>query len=196
MRIYLATGNAGKVRDFRALGLAIEMLPGFSSLPTAEETGGSFAENARIKALYYGRLTQEAVLADDSGLEVEALGGAPGVYSARYAGPHGDEAANSRLLLERLQGLGEGQRRARFVCALALTRQGVVLGEFGGTAEGRILEMARGGEGFGYDPLFYSAEAGAGFGELSAEQKGRYSHRGAAVRALIEWIGSDEAQIA
>jgi XTP/dITP diphosphohydrolase len=183
----LATGNAGKVRDFRALGLPVEAMAGFASLPAIEETGGTFEANARLKAEHYSRFTGDCVLADDSGLEVEALGGAPGVRSARFAGGHGDDAANNRLLLERLQGVPEDRRRARFVCVLAVARQGVTLATFRGTAAGRILEEPRGAGGFGYDPLFYSPAAGATFAELPPERKGAFSHRGQAVLLLTAW---------
>ncbi|MGH9476501.1 MAG: RdgB/HAM1 family non-canonical purine NTP pyrophosphatase [Terriglobales bacterium] len=192
MTIYLATGNAGKAADFRTLGLSLLPLPGFASLASIEETGTTFEANAQLKALHYSRLTSELVLADDSGLEVDALAGAPGVYSARYAGRHGDDAANNRLLLERMQGVPDNQRGARFVCVLALARQGQVAATFRGVAAGSILLAPHGTHGFGYDPLFFSSAAGAAFGELTADRKGACSHRGAAVRLLLEWIGAHE----
>lgn len=192
MIVYLATGNPGKVADFRAFGLPAELLPGFASLPSIEETGTTFEANARLKAGHYSQFCEEMVVADDSGLEVDALDGAPGVYSARFGGRHGDDAANNRLLLERLANVAAGQRGARFRCVLAVARRGQVLATFTGTAPGEILTAARGAHGFGYDPLFYSHAAGAAFGELTGERKGRFSHRGQAARALQEWIGAGQ----
>ena len=190
MKLRLATGNRGKVADFQALGLPVTMLEGFSSLPPVEETEATFEGNARFKAEHYSRFSADAVLADDSGLEVEVLGGAPGVYSARFAGRHGDDAANNRLLLEKLQGVPPAQRGAQFVCVLAVARQGVALATLRGTAAGGILEAPRGKGGFGYDPLFYSPAAGASFAELAPERKAAYSHRGAAARLLLEWLSA------
>lgn len=196
MKLWLATGNAGKLKDFAGLGpeWTIGLLPGFASLPVAEETGRTFEANARLKAEHYSRYTADWVVADDSGLEVEALGGAPGVDSALYAGRHGDDEANNRLLLERMRGVPEARRQAAFVCVLAVARQGQTLATFAGRVEGRILEAPRGAGGFGYDPLFYSPEAGKGFGELDRETKARYSHRGRAARALLDWLRTCHAQ--
>ncbi|MGH9466777.1 MAG: non-canonical purine NTP pyrophosphatase [Terriglobales bacterium] len=196
MTIYLATSNAGKAADFGALGLPVAPLPDFTSLPPIEETGKTFEANARLKAVHYSHFTGACVLADDSGLEVDALEGAPGVYSARFAGRHGDDEANNRLLLERLLGIPAARRTARFVCVLVLARQGEMLAEFRGEAGGRILDAARGARGFGYDPLFYSPAAGASFGELEAGRKGLFSHRGHAARLLLEWIGAQQANLA
>lgn len=195
MTIYLATGNPGKVADFRGIGLPVEMLPGFASLPPIEETGATFEANARLKAEHYSRFTEAMVLADDSGLEVDALQGAPGVYSARFAGTHGDDAANNRLLLQELQYVPQPHRTARFVCVLALAQQGRTVASFRGAAEGRILGAPRGTGGFGYDPLFFSSAAGASFAELAPERKAQFSHRGAAARAMLEWIGAQQAHI-
>lgn len=194
MKLRLATGNAGKVRDFQALGLPIEAMEDFTSLPTIEETGASFEANARLKAEHYSRYTPDWVLADDSGLEVAALGGAPGVYSARFAGRHGDDTANNRLLLEHLEGLPEDGRGAQFVCVLAVAKGGVTRASFRGTAAGWILEAPRGDQGFGYDPLFYSPAAGASFAELAPARKGAFSHRGAAARLLLEWLGAESEE--
>lgn len=195
MTIYLATGNPGKVADFRGIGLPVEMLPGFASLPPIAETGETFEVNACLKAEHYSRFTDAMVLADDSGLEVDALQGAPGVYSARFAGMHGDDAANNRLLLQKLQHVPQPQRSARFVCVLALAQHGQTIATFRGAAEGRILDAPRGSGGFGYDPLFYSPAAGASFAELTPERKAQFSHRGAAARAMLEWIGAQQAHI-
>lgn len=189
MKILLATGNAGKVRDFRGMepDLVVELLPEYGSAPVAVEDGRTFEENARKKAEYYSRLNPELVLADDSGIEVDALGGAPGVDSALFAGKHGDDEANNDLLLERMKGVSWEQRTARFVCVLALAQGGRTVAAFRGTTEGYVMEQRRGSGGFGYDVLFYSPEAGCGFAELTAEQKAVYSHRGRAVAKLLEW---------
>lgn len=196
MKILLATGNAGKVRDFGGMQpeLHVALLPEYASVPVAPELGRSFEENARQKAEYYSRLTSEWVLADDSGLEVDALGGDPGVDSALYAGRHGDDEANNQLVLERLRGIPAEQRGGRFVCVLALARGGQTAVTFRGVVEGLILTAPRGDNGFGYDPLFYSPEAGRGFGELTAEEKARYSHRGRAVRELLKWVAGRSAE--
>ena len=195
MTYYLATSNQGKLADFAGLAPTVhwELLPGFASLPRAEETGRTFEANARLKAEFYSRYTQDWVVADDSGLEIAALGGEPGVDSALYAGRHGDDEANNRLVLERLHGVPMPQRQAAFVCVLAVARAGQTLACFDGRAEGLMLEAPRGSQGFGYDPLFYSPAAGRTFAELAPADKGRFSHRGAAVRRLAEWIGHGRA---
>lgn len=189
MKLWLATSNPGKLEDFAAIGGGWEvgLLPGIHTLPAVEETGATFEENARIKAEHYSRFTPDWVVADDSGLAVEALGGAPGIYSARFAGRHGDDAANNRLLLEKMRGLPRERRRAAFVCVLAVARDGKTLRTFDGRCEGYILEEERGTRGFGYDPLFYAEEANRGFGELERAVKARYSHRGRAAGKLMEW---------
>lgn len=191
MRIWLASSNPGKLRDFAALAPALEvaLLPGFAALPTVEEDGESFAANARKKAAEYSRASgsPDLIMADDSGLEVAALGGAPGIYSARFAGPGASDQANNDLLLRRLAEAPPGRRQAAFVCVLAVARAGQVLATFTGRAEGEILAAARGEQGFGYDPLFYSPAAGRGFGELTAGEKARFSHRGQAALALLRW---------
>ncbi len=197
--VLLATSNPGKLRDFAGAaapyGITIANIPHFSSLPQVVEDGTTFAENARKKAEVYSlAVPGELVLADDSGLEIDAIGGAPGVHSARYAAdePHtagcntDDEANNSRVLRE-LKGVPEQKRTARFVCVLAVARDGRTLHTFRGTAESVILDAPRGKNGFGYDPLFYFPQIGKTFAELSAEEKARYSHRGAAFRAFLEW---------
>lgn len=195
----VATSNPGKLRDFAGAaavhGITIAGLPGFASLPTVVEDGATFEENARKKAEEYSRAAPgELVLADDSGLEVDALDGAPGVHSARYAAdqPHSaeentdDEANNARVLRE-LAGWPTQKRTARFVCVLVAARDGRALATFRGTAEGVILGAPRGRNGFGYDPLFYFPQIEKTFAELSAEEKSRYSHRGAAFRAFLAW---------
>ena len=198
-RILIATSNPGKLRDFagaaRLHGIEIAGIPDFSALPTVVEDGLTFEENARKKAEEYSRYVPgEIVLADDSGLEVDALHGAPGVHSARYAAdqPHladentDDEANNARVRRE-LKDVPPEKRTGRFVCVLAAARDGNILATFRGIAEGMILDAPRGTNGFGYDPLFYFPQIEKTFAELSAEEKARYSHRGAAFRQFLEW---------
>lgn len=198
-KILIATSNAGKLRDFagaaRAHSIEIGGIPGFASLPLVVEDGLTFEDNARKKAEEYSRYAPgEIVVADDSGLEVDELNGAPGVHSARYAAdqPHladentDDEANNARVLRE-LRHVPPDRRTGRFVCVLAAARDGKTLATFRGTAEGIILDAPRGTGGFGYDPLFYFPEIQKTFAELSAEEKARYSHRGAAFRQFLEW---------
>jgi len=198
-RILIATSNAGKLRDFAgaaaAHGIEIAGLPAFSSLPSVVEDGLTFEANARKKAEAYSRYSPgEIVVADDSGLEVDALNGAPGVHSARYAAnqPHladenTDDRANNERVLRELQGLRPEERTGRFVCVLAAARDGETLATFCGVAEGIILNAPRGTDGFGYDPLFYFPQIEKTFAELSAEEKSRYSHRGAALEKFLEW---------
>jgi XTP/dITP diphosphohydrolase len=203
-RILIATSNAGKLRDFAGAalphGVEIAGIRDFSSLPTVVEDGLTFEANARKKAEEYSRYVPgEVVVADDSGLEIDALNGAPGVHSARYAAPdvHGqephqaeantdDEANNARVLRE-MKGVPSAERTGRFVCVLAAARDGKTLATFRGTAEGIILEAPRGGNGFGYDPLFYFPQIQKAFAELTAEEKSKYSHRGAAFREFLDW---------
>jgi XTP/dITP diphosphohydrolase len=185
--LYCATGNAGKLREFRMAAdvtrIGIELLPGFRQLPPALEDGATFEENAIRKALHYSPHAAGLLFADDSGLEVEALDGAPGVYSARFSGPHATDDSNNRLLLEKLRGVAN--RTARFVCAIALVEGERVIGVYHGAVEGEILHAPRGAGGFGYDPLFYCPAFGCTFGEATAEQKLSLSHRGQAVRAML-----------
>ena len=186
-KLYCATGNAGKLREFRMAAesaqVEIELLPGFKQLPAALEDGATFEENAIKKALHYAPHAAGKLFADDSGLEVAALGGAPGVYSARFSGPHATDDANNRLLLEKLH--GAANRKARFVCAIALVEGERVVEVFHGAVDGMILDEPRGSGGFGYDPLFYCPAFGCTFGEATGEQKFSLSHRGQAVRAML-----------
>jgi XTP/dITP diphosphohydrolase len=197
--ILIATSNAGKLRDFAgaaaSLGIEIACIPNFSSLPVVVEDGLTFEENARKKAESYSReVPGEIVLADDSGLEVNALKGAPGVHSARYAAyaPHlmdnntDDEANNTRLLRE-LKDIPADKRSGRFVCVIAAACDGQTLEVFRGKAEGSILNRPRGTNGFGYDPLFYFPQIHKAFAELTPEEKAQYSHRGAAFRQFLAW---------
>jgi XTP/dITP diphosphohydrolase len=192
VKIWCATGNPGKLREFRlageVLGIEIEPLEDLKSLAAPEETGTTFEENARLKAEYYSRFAPGPLFADDSGLEVDALGGEPGVYSARYAGEHATDEANNRLLLERL---GENPHRAaRFVCVIALAEAGQTIGTFRGVVEGEILPEPRGPGGFGYDPLFFYPPFGCSFGEVEGESKFAVSHRGNALRAVRQGLPS------
>lgn len=191
VRVFAATSNAGKLREFALAAasypeLEIAALPGFVGIPAAEETGATFEENARLKALHYGAHTDELVFAEDSGLEVTALGGAPGVYSARYAGEGATDAANNALLLKRLAGAAD--RSARFVCVIALARRGQVLATFEGFVEGEIAELPSGTNGFGYDPLFFHPASGCTTAQLAPEAKLAISHRGAAFRQMLVWL--------
>ncbi len=203
-KILIATSNPGKLRDFTGAalrhGVEVAGIPQFSSLPAVIEDGLTFEANARKKAEAYSRCVPgEIVVADDSGLEVDALNGAPGVHSARYAAPDlhnkephetdantDDEANNARVLRE-LKDVPRDRRTGRFVCVLAAARDGTTLATFRGTAEGIILDAPRGANGFGYDPLFYFPQIQKTFAELTAEEKSKYSHRGAAFRDFLDW---------
>jgi len=198
-RILIATSNPGKLRDFAGAalrhGVKVTGIPDFSSLPAVVEDGVTFEANARKKAETYSRhVSGEVVVADDSGLEIDALNGAPGVHSARYAADKpeladantDDEANNTRVLRE-LKQIAPAQRTGRFVCVLAVARDGKTLATFRGTAEGIILDAPRGANGFGYDPLFYFPQIKKTFAELSAQEKSNYSHRGVAFRRFLEW---------
>jgi XTP/dITP diphosphohydrolase len=162
----------------------IELLPDYKRLPVAVEDGATFEENAIKKARHYGPHGPGLLFADDSGLEVDALGGAPGVYSARFSGPHSTDESNNRLLLERLH--GAANRTARFVCAIALVEGERLVGVYHGAVEGAILNEPRGSGGFGYDPLFHCPAFGCTFAEATAEQKFSLSHRGQALRAMLK----------
>jgi XTP/dITP diphosphohydrolase len=192
--VLLATGNSHKTREIRALlgeGWQIEDLSAHPDWPETAETGATFAENAALKAQAASlRAPGVLVLADDSGLEVDALGGAPGVYSARYAGPMADDAANRRKLLAELAGRGVLRERpaARFRCHMAVARDGSWLAGFDGAVEGVILAEERGSGGFGYDALFVPAGYEQTFGELPAEVKNRLSHRGAAAAQVASYL--------
>jgi XTP/dITP diphosphohydrolase len=188
-RLVIASANAGKLAEFRALlaDLPFDLTSlGELALPSPEETGATFLANATLKARHAAAATALAAIADDSGLEVDALGGAPGVFSARYAGAQGDDAANNLKLVNALADLPRAQRRARYRCVLALVREpqdpDPLIAE--GVWEGEILGVPRGSGGFGYDPYFYLPELGKTAAELSAQEKNRLSHRGLALRAL------------
>jgi XTP/dITP diphosphohydrolase len=187
MILYCATGNPGKLREFQLAAqihkVNVEIVPGLADIPAPEETGKSFEANAMLKALYYSKFAPGPVFCDDSGLEVDALGAAPGVYSARYAGEPYDDHRNNELLLAKLAGIYN--RTARYVCVIAVARNGergeVVRGE----VEGQILTEERGKKGFGYDPIFYYPPFGCTFGEVDEVRKHEVSHRAAAFRKLL-----------
>jgi XTP/dITP diphosphohydrolase len=196
-RIYVATSNAGKLRDFQAaaqpFSIEVVPVPNFNSLPPVAEDSPTFDGNARKKAEFYSRYSNgEPVLADDSGLEVDALDGAPGVLSARYAAepghPNATDSENNAKLLGELNPVTDDRRSARFVCSIALAEGGRTLASFRGEASGTILRAPRGSAGFGYDPLFFFPALHKTFAELAPEEKSQVSHRGQAFRKLLHWV--------
>jgi XTP/dITP diphosphohydrolase len=192
VRLFLASSNPGKITEFRALaaadafaGVAIELLPGFDSLPSFTENEPTIAENAIGKALHYSRLAEGQLFADDSGLVVPSLGGAPGVHSARYAGVGATDGERIAKLLGELRGKCGRDRAAHFVCAIALAREGRALAIVTDRVDGEILEAPLGRGGFGYDPVFYFPPLKKTFAELSPREKNQFSHRGKAFRKLL-----------
>ena len=204
MKLLVATTNPNKLREIGQilgpLGVAVVSLADVvGTLEEPAEDGATFEENARAKAAFYARATGLACLAEDSGIEVDALGGAPGVYSARYSGVEGPaaarDAANNAKLLRELARVGAPNRRARFVCAACLVDGGgELLTETRGTFEGIIADAPQGTGGFGYDPLLYLPDVGKTSAELSPEEKNARSHRGAAIRALASWLRAHRGQ--
>lgn len=192
--LIIATRNSHKTEEMAAMlgpDWMVEDLACRKDLPEPEENGKTFEENAAIKALAASRTLEGLVLADDSGLEVDALGGAPGIRSARYAGEKATDLQNRELLLERLAGLehvAEEPMCARFRCAMVLAEEGRVLATFSGRVEGRIVLAEVGSGGFGYDPLFIPGGYDQTFAELPAETKNRLSHRARAMEQVIEWL--------
>ena len=190
MKLCLASGNPGKLHEFQVLaaGHALEsqLLPGFAAIPEFEENAPTFAENAAGKALYHSRHCEGMVFADDSGLVVPALGGAPGVHSARYAGAGASNEQRIAKLLAELQGKKGTERAAYFVCVIAAAQQGRAVAVVSAKVDGEILEAPRGRGGFGYDPVFFFPELGKSFAELQPEEKNQFSHRGKAFRRLME----------
>lgn len=192
-RLVVATSNAGKMREFERMlenqSFSLTTLAEWPYIAAPPETGRTFMENAKTKASYYAKMTGECCIADDSGLEVDALGGRPGVMSARYTGEGADDKENNRLLLENMK--DEDERVCRFVCALALAAAtGEVIFCAEGETEGVLLREGRGVGGFGYDPLFYSPFLGKTLAEASAEEKNAISHRGRALAAVREFLKS------
>jgi len=175
----------------RDVAIDLELLRGFASLPVFEENAPTFSENAAGKALHYSRFCDGLVFADDSGLVVPLLGGAPGVLSARYAGPGASSAERNAKLLRELQGTSGSDRAAYFVCAIALAQSGRAKAIVTARVDGEILQAPRGDRGFGYDPVFYISELSKGFAEISAEEKNEHSHRGRAFRKLLAFLSYD-----
>ncbi|MFZ0523766.1 MAG: RdgB/HAM1 family non-canonical purine NTP pyrophosphatase [Candidatus Acidiferrales bacterium] len=192
MKLLLASSNPGKLREYleltRGTKVEIELLPNFSSFPAYEEDAPTFAENAAGKALHYSRFTDETVLADDSGLVVPALGGAPGVHSARYAGPGASDADRIQKLLREMEGKEDDTRRARFVCVIAIAAQGRALAVVSDMASGLLTREPLGASGFGYDPIFLFKDLGRTYAQLTPDEKNIYSHRGRAFRRLLYFI--------
>ena len=186
--ILIATKNAGKLREVREileeLSVRLVSLGDCAGLPEPVENAPTFQGNAELKALHYARLSGCWALADDSGLEVDAIGGRPGVRSARYAGPTRDDDANNAKLLRALQHVPPSRRTARFRCVVALADTGGVLATASGTLEGVIVDEPRGANGFGYDPHFLVPAVGMTTAEMPPQQKNRISHRGQALRAI------------
>ncbi len=189
MELLLATRNQHKTREFRELLGGNCNLIDLSSLPNVvmpEETGQTFAENATSKAVSVSKDRQSLVVADDSGLELEVLGGAPGIYSARYAGENASDTDNVDKLLRELRNVSDEKRSARFRCVIALAQNGKVLRTFEGIVEGRIVDLPRGASGFGYDPVFQPNGFPQTFAEMAPELKNNISHRAKATAALCE----------
>jgi XTP/dITP diphosphohydrolase len=198
VKLFLASSNPGKLAEYRALAATsapslpvdLELFPGFDSLPPCEENAPTFAENAAGKALHYSRLCEELVFADDSGLVVPSLDGAPGVYSARYAGVQATNSQRIEKLLSEMRGKTGIERSAYFVCAMALAKRGWAIAIVTDSVHGEILEAPRGSGGFGYDPVFYFPALKKTFAEISREEKNQLSHRGKVFRRLLAALSS------
>lgn len=192
MRLLVATSNAGKLREIRGIlaGLPVDIvsLDAFPGVAPPAESGSTFAENARQKAVYYADACRMIAVAEDSGLEVDALGGDPGVHSARFGGMVGAYPRKFQIIYERLRERQSPASPARFVCALAVAHDRHILFEARGVIEGRIADAPRGSGGFGYDPIFYYPPFGCTLAELPEEQKARVSHRGHAFRQLRAFL--------
>ncbi|MBK1831313.1 XTP/dITP diphosphatase [Verrucomicrobiaceae bacterium R5-34] len=194
-KLLVATGNAHKTEEIRAMlgaGYEVSDLKSHPSLPPVDETGVTFLENATLKAVEISRQVDGLVLSDDSGLEVDALDGAPGVYSARYAGEDGNDALNNEKLLRELGGVAESERSARFRCVMVLAENGEALAHFDGAVEGHILSARHGEGGFGYDPLFVPEGYEKTFAELGEEVKNSLSHRARAMVQVSRWLAARE----
>lgn len=190
-RLIIATRNAHKTGEIRAMaGGNREVLDvtAFPGLPEIEETGTTFLENATLKAVGISRHVEGWVLSDDSGLEVDALGGAPGVWSSSFGGEEGNHAKNNARLMAEMA--GQTDRRARFRCSMIIARNGEAVADFSGTVEGRIIENPRGAGGFGYDPLFIPDGHEQTFSELGDEVKNQLSHRSRALALALQWLDS------
>jgi XTP/dITP diphosphohydrolase len=196
IHLIVASSNQGKVREYRALAASastsvdLALDRNFAALPKFDEAANTFGENAVGKALHYSHFTEGLVIADDSGLVVPALGGAPGVHSARYAGPDASDTDRICKLLDAMRGKKGADRRARFVCVVALAERGEARGVFSASAEGELLDAPRGEGGFGYDPIFFFPELGRTYAEITHEEKNRHSHRGKAFRKALDFLVS------
>ena len=192
MDILLASQNRGKLAEMRQLlsGLPFHVVcpSDLSILEAPEETGTTFVENARLKARHYSRLSGRLAVADDSGISVDALGGGPGLYSSRFGGEGATDEDRNRLLLEKLAGVPDDERTARFICAVSVARGDELLFEAEERVEGRIAHAPRGPNGFGYDPIFFYPPFGQTFGEVPGAQKDTVSHRGKAFARLREFL--------
>ena len=192
MKFLLASSNPGKLREYRELAgdsaVELDSIPNFFEIPAFEESAPTFAENAAGKAIHYSRFTTETVLADDSGLVVPALDGAPGVLSARYAGPNATDEDRIHKLMGEMAGKTGNQRQARFICVTAIARQGRLLAIASDSAQGMLTEKPRGKDGFGYDPIFLFEELDRTYAELTHKQKNLHSHRGKAFRKLLSLV--------
>ena len=189
LKLLVATGNSHKTAEIRAMlgaGYDISDLKSHPEWPSVEETGTTFIENATLKAVEISKRVPGLVLSDDSGLEVDALGGAPGVYSSRYAGEDGNDSANNTKLLHELDGVGD--RTARFRCVMVLAQDGEVIYQCDGKVEGSIISELSGTGGFGYDPLFIPDNYTETFAELGSEVKNKLSHRGNALRKIVSFL--------
>lgn len=191
--LLIATRNRHKTREIGQMlgsGWEVRDLVSLPHAPKIEETGATFEENAALKALAISQIFTGLVLADDSGLEVDALNGAPGVYSARFAGIDANDAENRFLLIDQLKKLGEDEYPARFRCVIVLASQGELLGSFGGVINGKVILEERGESGFGYDSMFIPQGYMETFGELQSEIKNSLSHRGRALAKALEFLRS------
>jgi XTP/dITP diphosphohydrolase len=194
IRLFIASSNEGKLREYQGLAasagasLELALIPNFDALPEFSEAANTFAENAAGKALHYSHFSEGLVIADDSGLVVPALRGAPGVHSARYAGPGASDADRIRKLLDEMRGKKGEDRRARFVCVIALAGRREARGVFSASAEGELLDAPRGEGGFGYDPIFFFPALGKTYAEISREEKNQHSHRGKAFRKTLDFL--------
>ena len=189
--LLVATGNSHKTAEIRAIlgaGYVVSDLKAHPELPEVEETGSTFLENATLKAVEISKQVKGLILSDDSGLEVDALGGEPGVYSSRYAGEAGNDEANNKKLLHELQ--GKDNRAARFRCVMVLAQDGEVLTSFDGAVEGRMLSELHGEGGFGYDPLFVPDGYDQTFSQLSEGIKNQLSHRAVAMQKVVAWLAT------
>jgi XTP/dITP diphosphohydrolase len=189
MKLFLASSNPGKLREYRELAgesrIELAGLPNFAEIEAFEETAPTFAENAAGKAQHYSRFISECVLADDSGLVVPALGGAPGVLSARYAGANATDQDRINKLLREMKDKKGDERRAKFVCVTTIAKQGRVLAVTSDFAQGLLTEAPRGTNGFGYDPIFLFPDLDQTYAELTNQEKNLYSHRGKAFRSML-----------